>query len=282
MVFAEEYCNLRRAPWGGWDYSGAKKRALPKLHRKLKELGMVRRLKEEVLHELPKKYHQVVPVEISNREEYTFAERDFLGWLKQTGGAHRARRAAGAERLARANYLRQLVARGKMRAIGTWVDNFLEETDEKLVLFCSHTKLLEALCRRYTGLCTHINGAVTGRHRESAKGRFIQDPDTRLLICNTLAAGVGVDGLQRVCRTAAFLELPWRPGDLSQAADRIYRIGQSDVTWIKYLIAPGTYEEKMLEILEEKQKNVRAVLDGGEGGDDISVLDMLLERMTKN
>jgi SWI/SNF-related matrix-associated actin-dependent regulator 1 of chromatin subfamily A len=277
LEFATEYC-LPRRRFGKWDFSGCRRGALPKLNKVLLETCMVRRLKEDVLHELPRKMRKVVHVPMTNMEDYREAKNDFKAWLLKNKGAGKARRAMRAEKFAQLAYLRQICGRGKVRAIYEWVDNFLE-SGEKLVGFTVHTKLLDALCRRYEGICVRIDGAVTGHKRELSRTTFMEDPRCRLLFGHYQAAGTGLDGLQRVCRTAAVFELGWRPGDMTQAEDRVYRYGQEKTSWIYYLISGGTIEERMCELIQEKQANIRGALDG-EGKqitDDLDILDQLIE-----
>lgn len=276
FTFAQEYCQPRKAPWG-WEFKGAEN--LDKLHARLRRHMMVRRLKADVLHDLPEKLRRVVPMEIRNRAQYDHANNDFRGWLKQNKGA-RFMRATRAEKLAKIGYLLRLAARLKLRAVVDWTNRFLEESNEKLVLFAIHQKMIEALHRRVEAPSVVVNGSVTGRHRKAAVDRFRNDPSCRVFIANIKAAGTGVDGLQDTCSTMAFAEMWWRPGDHVQAEDRLHRIGQHDVSWINYLVAGDTIEEKLCRIIQEKQTVFRAALDGGRAPDgDLDVLDQLLAAM---
>jgi len=282
LEFAFEFC-LPKKQFGRWNYGGCRKRALPKLHQLLVDTCMIRRMKEDVLHELPRKMRKVVPVALTNHPDYLEAKNDFKSWLKRTQTAARARSASRAEKLAQMSYLSQICARGKVRAIFEWVDAFMEETTEKLVGFTVHTKLLDALCKRYHGICVRIDGSVTGHAREQARTTFMEDKRCRLLFGHYQAAGVGLDGLQKVCRTAAVFEIPWRPGDLTQLEDRVYRYGQDRISWVYYLIAGNTIEERKLEIIREKQDNIQRALNGesAAGGDDLDILDLLIEYLER-
>lgn len=277
--FYLRYCKPEYRPWG-WVYNGASR--LPELHQRLKASCMIRRLKDDVLKELPQKTREVVPLDIRNRDEYNAAKTNFLEWLRATGGAAKAAKAARAEKLAQVSYLRMVAAKGKVRAIGEWVDDFLKNTNEKIVLFAVHTKMVECLHRRYAH-STVINGAVTGRHRQAAIDTFCTDPNCRVLIGNIKACGTGTDGLQRVCRTAAFVEIDWRPGDHTQAEDRLQRIGQVWPVWAYYLIATNTIEERLCDLIQTKQATIRGVLDGGpQASGGLDILDMLMAIMEQD
>ena len=99
------------------------------------------------------------------------------------------------------------------------------------------------------------------------------------IIGNIKAAGVGVNGLQDVCNNLAFAEMWWRPGDHTQAEDRIYRIGQNVPSWISYLVAGGTIEEDLCRIVQSKQNTIRATLDGDTDAGDMNVFDQLISAL---
>lgn len=272
--YAQEYCDPRRTPWG-WEYKGA--RNIPKLHALLRRTCMVRRLKRDVLSGLPDKVRRVVPMDLSDRAEYTEAATNFMGWLQKNVGRSRVRRASRAAAVVRIGYLLRLAARLKVRNVVAWVNTFLKECpNEKLVLYAIHKKMIGVLGRRVRAKSVTIDGSVVGRKRQLAVDQFRRDPDTRVFIGNIKAAGTGVDGLQDVCSNLAFTELWWRPGDHIQAEDRIHRIGQGGACWVSYLVAGGTIEEDLCRIIQEKQAVIHATLDGSPLAGDLDVFDQLL------
>ena len=273
--YAQEYCNPKRE-YGRWTYKGATN--IPKLHATLKRTCMIRRLKSEVLKDLPKKVRRVVPMDLTDRGEYQQARDDFLGWLRKNYSKGKAVKASKAAAIARIGYLLRLAAKLKARNVVAWANAFLTEFPEnKLVLFAIHQKMIGVLQRRVQAKHVTVDGSVTGRKRTLAVNTFRKDPATRVFIGNIKAAGVGVDGLQDVCSDLAFCELWWRPGDHIQAEDRIYRIGQDMVTWINYLVAGGTIEEDLCRIIQIKQQIINGTLDGETCNDDLDVFDQLLK-----
>ena len=107
------------------------------------------------------------------------------------------------------------------------------------------------------------------------------DNEVRLLVGNIKAAGVGIDGLQRVCSTMAVAELPWTPGAAVQVEDRLWRIGAIGDVRCVYLVAHGTVEEPLCELLQEKQGVLSATLDGGDCQGDLDIHDQLLMKINK-
>jgi SNF2 family DNA or RNA helicase len=73
----------------------------------------------------------------------------------------------------------------------------------------------------------------------------------------------------------AFLELDWTPAKHDQAEDRCHRIGQQDAVNVSYLLAAGTIDETIAELLERKRAVIGAVTDGREENEE-GVLDALV------
>ncbi len=277
--YGTKYCQPRYER-GEWTFKGATN--VPELHQELRDNKvLIRRLKVNVLKDLPPRTRSVVPVELHHPERYAHAANDFVGWLKTISPA-KARTAAKAVAVTRMNYLLELAGREKVRAVVAWVDHFLEETEEskdKIVLFAYHRAMVATLHRRYGAGSVYVMGDVNGRKRDEAVQRFVKDPTCRVFIGNQ-AALAGVDGLQ-VAQDLAFTQFFWRPADHTQGEARIDRMGQTGGAMrFHYLTAVGTIEEDMCEIIQRKQGIVTGVLDGAEAkADTLEIYDLLLERM---
>lgn len=269
--FAFRWCKPKKLPWG-WSYGGA--RDLEKLHAKLKKLCMIRRLKKDVLKDLPPKVRQVVPMYLRNRKEYDLAANDFLNWLNRVS-PERARKAKKAQAVTRVGYLLRLAARLKKDFVFDWIDNYLESSERKLVVFTKHRKMVEMLKERYGRRAVVVDGSVKGEKRQQAVDQFQRNPQVRVFIGNIKAAGVGLT--LTAADTCVFADLPWTPGDLVQAEDRIHRIGQKSTAFIYYLVARDTIEERLCKILREKQSILEGVLDGQGNGDNLDILQDLLK-----
>jgi len=273
--FGQEYCNARWTPWG-WKFDGVSK--LDELRELLLDNGLIRRRKKEVLRDLPDKIREVVPLPISDRALYRTVTTDFLDWLK-VQDPDKAKRAARAEQLSKMGYLLQLVAKLKFWSVVEWINQFLDDTNEKLVVFAVHKKMIQALSRQCQAKSVIIDGSVTGRARAERVSQFQEDKRTRLVLGNLQAAGVGIT--LTAASTVAFAELGWRPGDHTQAEDRIHRIGTKQTAWCYYLVAAKTIEQRLCEILQKKQKTLSAVLDGGSTDTDINVFDLLMREVQR-
>jgi len=273
--FGFEYCKPSKRPWG-WEFKGATN--LDKLHDSLNRLGMVRRLKKDVLKDLPDKIREVIPLEISKPKEYKKAKDDFLTWLA-TFDSSKVDSAMRAEKLVQLGYLKRLAAKLKMDSVLSWVDDFLESNDGKLVLFCTHRSIIKALHEKYGNISVVVDGSVTGKKRQYAVESFQSKPKIKLFIGNIRAAGVGLT--LTAASYLAFVELDWTPGNHTQAEDRIHRIGQKNTSNIYYLIAKGTIEEPLCKLIQKKQETISTVLDGGKEVNRLSLMDLLEEELKK-
>ncbi len=253
-----------------------------RLHWHLRARCFVRRLKADVLPQLPAKTRAIVPVELDNDAEYRLAESDLVAWLRSQPLDLReldAKVAAAlrAERLVRLNALKLLAARGKLHAALAWIHDFCS-SGERLVVFAGHREIQRAVLARFP-TALHILGEDSAAARDAALQAF-QAPDAadanQLIVCSLDVAGHGIT-LTR-SSNVAFLELDWTPAKHDQAEDRCHRIGQQDAVNAYYLLAAATIDETISTLLERKRAVIGAVTDGREE-DEEGVLDALVREL---
>lgn len=256
--YVHRYCGARHNGFG-WDYSGASNQE--ELHQKLTGTIMLRRLKADVLPDLPDKTRSYIPLELDNRAEYTAAEDDFIRFVRARKGAAAAERAKAAEYLVRIEGLKQLAVEGKIKPIIQWIEDFIDNNG-KLVVFATHKFTVNALLDAFPNVAVKVDGSVPAAGRESAILAFQTDPRVKLFVGNIRAAGTGIT--LTAASAVAFVELPWTSGELSQAEDRLHRIGQKSAVNIYFLLANETIEERIAALLDEKRRTLSAILDGEE------------------
>lgn len=276
--YADEYCDPQYTRWG-IQYNGATN--LPRLHKLLVKNCLIRRLKKDILKDLPPKTITVTPLPIDKPQEYKAAQLDFLTWLGKQD-PKKAKRARTAESLVKMGYLKRLAAEMKLKSAMEWIDNFLSDSDEKLVIFCIHKKILSQLYNRYQKQAVFIDGSVSQEQRQANVEKFQKSKNCRVFIGNIAAAGVGIT--LTASSTVVFVELDWVPGNMRQCEDRIHRIGQtSNKVQIFYLVAYSTIEEKLCEILQTKQKILDASLDGKHtGSSTLNIYDELERELRRS
>jgi SWI/SNF-related matrix-associated actin-dependent regulator 1 of chromatin subfamily A len=260
--FGHRYGAPRRNPFsGGWEFKGCTNGE--ELNQILTNKYMIRRLKEDVLKDLPAKMYNTVPLELKKAElkEYNLAKNDLKSWIKANVRAD-SPGAVRAEALQKVNVLRQLTSRLKIPHVIDWVKGFLE-SGEKLILYGVHRDFVAAIHKAFGKQSVMVRGDTPMGQRQEAFDRFNRSKDCKLFVGNVQAAGTGWSATS--CSNVAFGEFSWVPSDLTQGVDRAHGIGrgqQGIPTAAWFLTAAATADEKFLKILKEKEKNIGTVMDG--------------------
>lgn len=275
--FVNRYCAPEKTQFG-LNISGSSNEG--ELFERLRRNCMVRRTKSQVLKYLEPKRYSNVPVEITNRQEYEYAERELLSWIRDRAmenpdfletisgldpdeqenakfleGMSAAMRAQAAETLIRINSLKRLTAEGKMDAAKSWISDFLE-SGQKLVVFAHHKNIVNFIGEAFD--VPVITGDVSHKKRYEYQKEF-QDGDLQLIPLNIQAGGVGID--LYASSDVLFLEFPWSPSIYDQASDRCHRRGQEDSVTIWNMVGRSTMDTNMVRLLDNKREVIEAVMD---------------------
>jgi superfamily II DNA or RNA helicase len=106
-----------------------------------------------------------------------------------------------------------------------------------------------------------FTGAEGQRRRTQNIVEFHDDPDFRILFASD-AGGVGLN-LQRAANCVINLELPWNPAVLEQRIGRIYRLGQKLPIDVYNLICEQGIESRIAALVSSKQAFFKGLFDGG-------------------
>lgn len=277
VEFGLKYCNGERNE-NGWNFSGLSNEK--ELHRILYASCLIRRIKSQVAEQLPEKQFNEVILPLSNVQQYTKAQQSFIEYVKETKGVNASKSAARAAALSQMVTLRQLAAEGVLPSVFEWVDSFLQSGNDKLVIFAIHKKVISALTQKYADVCVCIDGSTPVKERQTLVDKFQTNVRTRIFIGNIRAAGVGLT--LTASYSVVFLELPWHPGQLNQAIDRVHRIGQLRGVMIYFLVAKSTILQRMAGMLLQKQQMSDSALDGARysGKSEVSVVSDLIRYYT--
>jgi SWI/SNF-related matrix-associated actin-dependent regulator 1 of chromatin subfamily A len=269
--FGMRYCNGFLGTWG-YDFTGASN--LEELNTKLCGSIMVRRLKVDVMSELPQKSRQIIELPANGktlrrekkfRDTYDAAVRDL----------------ARPHEIAFENLslVRHETALEKVPQVIEFVIDALESS-EKVVIFAHHRDVIEKLEQ---GLAAFWPRVITGdtplATRQCHVDEFQVNPSIRVLIGNMQAAGVGIT--LTAASHVIFAELDWVPGVVTQAEDRLHRIGQKDAVLVQHLVLEGTIDAAIARTLVAKQNVLDAALDGKEiVVDKVTAADIFLPTLT--
>lgn len=260
------YCGMRRTRFG-MDCTGATNQK--ELFNILNSTVMIRRMKADVLHELPAKRRVIVPLHIENKKQYNKAEEGFRDWIHGEGARDKM------TGLSKIEYMKQAIWEGKKSAIFEWIDLFLEDTDNKLIVFGVHKVVINELMCSYGEIAVAINGEVPNKLRQEYVDRFQNDKKCRLFFGNIQAAGVGIT--LTAASDVAIIELPWTPTAIDQAIDRAHRKGQKNKVTSYFLLADETIDKDIYNLLARKARTIQSIIDGKDQ-QDFKVVDKLIAK----
>ena len=217
---------------------------------------MVRRLKSDVLSELPEKQFESVPL-IGGR--VSKADRDVADKMyKAITTGNKAPRVAF-DKLSSA---RVELGQKKVDPSIEYIKDVLESTD-KVIVFAWHTDVIDRL---KTELAEFNPVSITGSDsldaKQAAEERFQTDPECRVIIGNIIA--MGTHWTLTAASRVIFVELDWVPGNLMQASDRAHRIGQDEQVLVSFIVFENTIEEAFINALIDKELLIGDVIKPSE------------------
>ncbi|MGK5085036.1 DEAD/DEAH box helicase [Bdellovibrionota bacterium FG-1] len=257
---------------------------------------MIRRIRSEVLGDLPPRTDTLVPLEITEEQKSVHDE-----YARKT-----AQLASIAERrpLTPAEHLRLMTLLTKMRITSNgmalhdfaelWpslqidpkpearihqlnspkllefrnlVEGLLTQPKLKIVIFSqwermlrlAHWSVSDLLAREGTE-AVFFSGKESQKQRTENIVRFHDDDDVRLFL-STDAGGVGLN-LQKAGQVCINLELPWNPAVLEQRIGRIYRMGQTQPVQIYNLVTQNCIEERITSLVAQKRAVFQGLFEG--------------------
>ncbi|MCX5182690.1 DEAD/DEAH box helicase [Streptomyces sp. NBC_00268] len=152
---------------------------------------------------------------------------------------------------------------GKLELLDELLDTILSEGASVLV-FTQYVRMARLIERHLAvrGVATQfLHGGTPVHEREAMVERF-QEGEIPVFLLSLKAAGTGLN-LTRAEHVVHY-DRWWNPAVEAQATDRAYRIGQTRPVQVHRLIAEGTIEDRIAEMLRRKQQLADAVLGAGE------------------
>ncbi len=237
---------------------------------------LLRRLKEDVLLELPDKIESMESVELLPDQKKLYAaylaklREDTLKHLdKDTLRKNRIKILAGLTRLRQVCCHPALFVDGYKGGSAKFEQlmQIVEESKlsgRRVLIFSQFTKMLELIGRELAiqGLpFFYLDGHTPSEERVEICNRFnAGERDLFLISLKAGGTGLNLTGAD----TVILYDMWWNPAVEEQAADRAHRIGQTNVVQVIKLVARGTIEEKMNELQEKKRYLIKEIIDSEE------------------
>ncbi|XP_078612934.1 DNA annealing helicase and endonuclease ZRANB3-like isoform X1 [Branchiostoma floridae x Branchiostoma japonicum] len=269
--FSKRYCDAHRQFYGRfsrWDTSGASN--LAELHSNLQPL-MIRRLKAQVLTQLPPKRRQRIPFDVPEGQHKKELDKLAGEWRDLIGGGAVPQSHDQPGMTDNPSFLiRQLIvqwyhttALAKAGSVQEYIKVLLENESMKFIVFGHHKHMLQAVTQTLIHSKVkyiRIDGSVPSAERTHLVQQFQGDPTIKVAVLSILAAGTGLT--LTAASHVVFAELYWTPGVLEQAEDRAHRIGQHNSVHVHYLVARNTIDDWMWSMLTRKVSVVTSTLNG--------------------
>ena len=269
------YCEFRsrftvKTTWG-WRPNKQETQALRSFTRGI----WVRRVKQEVLTELPPKERCALWVDVP-LDDYRLALDEVMKAISEWLDSYReemgewpddvAISAWSKSQISMVSRLRQAAGLAKVDAAVALVAEKLQaDPDTPVVVWAHHKAVIAKLAEAFRANPTIgtkvqvIDGSTPEDDRSGVVDAF-QAGDILVLVCSIQAAGVGIT-LTRSSQ-AVFVEADWTPALMAQAEDRQHRIGQERPVTYTTLVAAKTLDERVQQVLEQKARMIDTVMDG--------------------
>ena len=223
--------------------------------------NVLRRLKKQVLKDLPEVIEQNIPVQLSQEQEkeYLLVEKNKSRIVSETGSYFSVLsklrticEGNGFKENAKVNKTLELIEK-------------IAENDEKVIVFSYFLEPLSLLEEKLNKNNNSIEfkkiiGDDSRGVRDNNIKEFKSDPNVTVLLASSKVASEGLTLTE--ANHVIFINKWWNPSSNHQARDRVVRIGQNKVVQIYSLFCTNTIEERVVKILENKEEVYKKVVDG--------------------
>jgi SWI/SNF-related matrix-associated actin-dependent regulator 1 of chromatin subfamily A len=281
MDFARRYCDAKRVPiyvrgGGGekkmvWKFDGASR--MPEFQERIRATCVLRRLKTDVLKELPPKIRQLIELDPGRGvEKLLQLELGLTGPRMNAGGGtwgsdeeyaeKLAEMAVDAERpgFAELSRVRAELALLKAPLVAEHVDGLLDGGARKVLVGAWHHSMMDALEKLLAKRgVVRITGRDNTDERQANVDRFQEDGAVRVALGQIDACGVGYN--MTAGDHVVLAELPWKPSQCTQFEDRCHRMLQTLPVVVHHLVYRGSVDARMAGVLIGKQRVMEAGLD---------------------
>jgi superfamily II DNA or RNA helicase len=227
----------------------------------------IRRERTEVMKELPlvNRTKCLVQMDLEQEKVYDTAVDEFVKWYEEQQS-----NITSMVIIAMMAKMRHLVALAKIPTTIDYVDEFVEDTDRKLVIFTHHVDVAELihdeLKTKYGNEMPvfHLKSELNGAQRFEMQEQF-NSSSRAIMVASQLAAGEGLN--LQTCSDCIMHERQWNPANEEQCEGRFIRIGQTATsvnavyTQMEGLTA---IDSKLDEIVENKRRWFHSAMNKGE------------------
>lgn len=236
---------------------------------------ILRRLKEDVLSELPEKLEKKYLVEMKGKQKqlYSFYVKAIKNQLNENKSSEKS----GRDKINLFSYLTKLReicldpslvvpdytgGSSKLTVVKEIVKD-ASESGKKILLFSQFTSVLKKIeedFKKEDISYLYLDGGTSSKDRVERVKKFNEDSNIKVFLISLKAGGVGLNLTS--ASVVIHFDPWWNPAVEDQATDRAHRFGQENKVEVIKLVAKDTIEEKIVLMQEDKRELIQSLMDG--------------------
>ncbi|WP_340139713.1 DEAD/DEAH box helicase [Clostridium perfringens] len=236
---------------------------------------ILRRLKEDVLSELPEKLEKKYLVEIKGKQKQLYSF--YVRAIKNELNANKVSEKSEKNKINLFAYLTKLREicldpsivvpdyKGESSKL-TVVKEIVKDASEsgkKILLFSQFTSVLKKIeedFKKEDISYLYLDGETSAKERVERVKKFNEDSNIKVFLISLKAGGVGLNLTSE--SVVIHFDPWWNPAVEDQATDRAHRFGQENKVEVVKLVAKDTIEEKIVLMQEDKRELIQSLMDG--------------------
>lgn len=236
---------------------------------------ILRRLKEDVLSELPEKLEKKYLVEMKGKQKQSYSF--YVKAIKNELNENKISEKSGKNKINLFAYLTKLREicldpsivvpdyKGESRKL-TVVKEIVKDASEsgkKILLFSQFTSVLQKIeedFKKEDISYLYLDGETSAKERVERVKKFNEDSNIKVFLISLKAGGVGLNLTS--ASVVIHFDPWWNPAVEDQATDRAHRFGQENKVEVIKLVAKDTIEEKIVLMQEDKRELIQSLMDG--------------------
>ncbi|HII4481817.1 TPA: DEAD/DEAH box helicase [Clostridium perfringens] len=236
---------------------------------------ILRRLKEEVLSELPEKLEKKYLVEMKGKQKQLYSF--YVNAIKNQLNENKSSEKSGRDKINLFAYLTKLReicldpsivvpdykgGSSKLTVVREIVKD-ASESGKKILLFSQFTSVLQKIeedFKKEDISYLYLDGGTSAKDRVERVKKFNDDSNIKVFLISLKAGGVGLNLTS--ASVVIHFDPWWNPAVEDQATDRAHRFGQENKVEVIKLVAKDTIEEKIVLMQEDKRELIQSLMDG--------------------
>ncbi|MGU8644026.1 DEAD/DEAH box helicase [Clostridium perfringens] len=236
---------------------------------------ILRRLKEDVLSELPEKLEKKYLVEMKGKQKqlYSFYVKAIKNQLNENKSSEKS----GRDKINLFAYLTKLreicldpslvvpdyTGESSKLTVVKEIVKDASESGKKILLFSQFTSVLQKIeedFKKEDISYLYLDGGTSAKDRVERVKKFNENSNIKVFLISLKAGGVGLNLTS--ASVVIHFDPWWNPAVEDQATDRAHRFGQENKVEVIKLVAKDTIEEKIVLMQEDKRELIQSLMDG--------------------